>query len=120
METEEINKIELTLEDGKYTYIHHEGNQSALRFNQEWRDLTGDKFVFALAMRVTELHKSLADMTLMARAWQTDFSRISPNSADYDPTYKPEYNKETLEAMRVLKTVKVIRSKDVSYSDSTP
>jgi hypothetical protein len=53
-------RIEINLEDGKYTYLYHDGDQSALRFNEEWRSLTGDQFVYAMACRIRALEAELA------------------------------------------------------------
>jgi len=51
----------ITLEGGKYTYIQEDGRGSrALRYGEEWRDLTGDKFVGAMAAKIEELEEKLA------------------------------------------------------------
>lgn len=40
----------ITICDGKYTlvYNHENGDFRALRYGKEWRDLIGDKLIFAL------------------------------------------------------------------------
>lgn len=45
---------EFLLYDGKYTYINDDRGQRALRYGEEWRDLTGDGFVLAMAQRIEE------------------------------------------------------------------
>ena len=46
----------IELEGGKYTYIQHQdGRSEALRYNEPWRDLTGDNLVSAMASRIEEL-----------------------------------------------------------------
>ena len=50
--------MKIELENGKYTYVcYDDGRQHALRYGEEWRDLVGDKFVYCLAHRVTELQE---------------------------------------------------------------
>ena len=48
-------QIKISLDSGKYTYLNTMGKQSALRYNEPWRDLTGDKFVFAMACKIDTL-----------------------------------------------------------------
>lgn len=51
----------LILEDGKYAIVREPlGGMRALRYGDEWRDLTGDKLVGALVDRVGELQEQLA------------------------------------------------------------
>jgi hypothetical protein len=45
----------IVLEGGKYTLIHGEGQMKALRYGEEWRDLTGDKLFGAMVSRIVEL-----------------------------------------------------------------
>ena len=53
--------MRIELEDGKYTFVLRNGQAAALRYNEAWRDLTGDKFVFAMADEITKLRKDLAE-----------------------------------------------------------
>lgn len=49
-----MTKIEL--ENGKYTVIHDNGcNFHALRYGEQWRDLTGDGLVLAMTQRIEDL-----------------------------------------------------------------
>lgn len=51
---------------GKYTVQHDNGvNFKALRYGEEWRDLTGDGLVLALVQRIRELEECLLD----AKEW---------------------------------------------------
>ena len=51
-------KLRVTIEGGKYTVVQTEiGGLVALRYGEDWRDLTGDNLVFCLACRVDELDK---------------------------------------------------------------
>ena len=51
--------IKITLEDGKYLYERTDDhNQYILRYNEPWRDLSGDNFVAAMANRIVELEKN--------------------------------------------------------------
>lgn len=46
-----MTKIEL--ENGKYTILHDNGNNlRALRYGEEWRSLTGDGMVLAMAHKI--------------------------------------------------------------------
>jgi hypothetical protein len=53
-----MNK-EIILEDGKYTIVYDFSPQSftfkALRYGEEWRNLSGDKLILALIHRIEEL-----------------------------------------------------------------
>lgn len=53
--------FELSICDGKYTYKYDGcGKQEVLRYGQPWcRDLSGDKFVFSLAVELDEANKEL-------------------------------------------------------------
>lgn len=51
---------------------------------------------------ILRLRSALSDLTLMAMAWQTDFALLNKESPDYDPSYKPSFNKETCAAMTAL------------------
>lgn len=45
----------ISLCEGKYTYIRLvKGGQKALRYGGEWRDLTGDGFVLAMAQKIED------------------------------------------------------------------
>lgn len=62
-----MTKIELL--DGKYTVQHDNGtNFKALRYGEEWRDLTGDGLVLALVQRIEELQEEIEDINY--RAWE--------------------------------------------------
>lgn len=53
-----MTKIDLL--GGKYTIQHDNGaNFKALRYGEEWRDLTGDGLVLALVQRIEELQLQL-------------------------------------------------------------
>lgn len=52
------DEIEIQLEGGKYTYKYFRGIQIVLRNGEAWRDLVGDKFIFAMACRIVELEKN--------------------------------------------------------------
>jgi len=55
-----MSSFEISLEDGKYTYVFCEGNQTVLRYDEPWRDLTGDKFIGAMANEISTLRTQLA------------------------------------------------------------
>jgi hypothetical protein len=53
-----MTETRIVLDDGKYTVIHDNGtNFRALRYNEEWRDLTGDGLVLAMAQEIETLRE---------------------------------------------------------------
>lgn len=53
-------KTIINLENGKYKVEHENGsNFKALRYGEDWRDLTGDGLVLALVQRIEELESQL-------------------------------------------------------------
>jgi hypothetical protein len=54
--------IDVSVCDGKYRVIMGDGkdpNFRALRYNEEWRDLCGDNFVYWLAVELQEAREKL-------------------------------------------------------------
>lgn len=65
-------KRELTVEDGKYTFVHEQTDGELFRFYVErhgelWRDLLGDKAVFALFSHTCALEAKLAALPELTR-----------------------------------------------------
>lgn len=56
--------IEQCFSDGKYKVLLNTktGVCKALRYNQEWRDLTGDELILALCMRLNQLELAMQDI----------------------------------------------------------
>ncbi len=55
--------VHTTICDGKYTLIHENGKGlRALRYGEEWRDLTGDGMVLALVQEIESLRDDLAKL----------------------------------------------------------
>lgn len=61
-------QIKISLDGGKYTYLNTMGKQSALRYNEPWRDLTGDKFVYAMACKIETLQHKGVDLIKALRS----------------------------------------------------
>ena len=59
-----MDNFSLSICQGKYTYIYEGGRQRALRYDQPWPSmdeaLTGNKFVYSLAVELDEALKELA------------------------------------------------------------
>lgn len=56
--------LNITVEDGKYTLVMpHAGPLHALRYGEEWRDLTGDNFVLSLGQEIERLRTALKEIT---------------------------------------------------------
>jgi len=52
--------VNVTVCDGKYTVIQDDqGRVKALRYGEDWRDLTGDGLVLALVQEIDELRNEL-------------------------------------------------------------
>lgn len=54
-----MNKLSITVYDGKYTVIHDERGLRALRYGEEWRDCTGDGLILALAQEIETLREQV-------------------------------------------------------------
>ena len=54
--------MRIDLDDGKYTYVMDNGKQYALRYGEPWRDLTGDKFVYAMACMIQDLEDEVQSL----------------------------------------------------------
>lgn len=48
-------QMKISLADGKYTYLLNQDGQRVLRYGEDWRDLSGDKFVLSMAMKIEEM-----------------------------------------------------------------
>lgn len=58
-----MNRLEVSLENGKYTVVQEpNGSVKALRYGEEWRDLTGDKLVLCLAQEVEALQEKVREL----------------------------------------------------------
>lgn len=62
--------MEITLEDGKYVYVEAHGRQDVLRYDEPWRDVTGDKFIGAMAHEIERLQQEVTNRN--ARAIEGD------------------------------------------------
>jgi hypothetical protein len=72
-QAEEID-VKIDLCGGKYTYIRYKnGGQKALRYGEEWRDLTGDNLVYWLAVELLQTRSTpLPELIAVARAAASD------------------------------------------------
>lgn len=76
----------INLCDGKYTIINdldNGGEFKALRYGEEWRNLTGDKLVLAL---FEELEKARDE----AEYWQKQYFALCERTADIDNKVKQQ------------------------------
>lgn len=53
-----MSKTEITIADGKYTVIFDQGNLSALRYGEPWRDLTGDNLIYWMMVEIERLREA--------------------------------------------------------------
>lgn len=66
----------LNLEDGKYkVLVEDSGRVRALRYDQPWRELSGDKFIYCLVDRILDLEaqREKTNLVLAARAAFVDW-----------------------------------------------
>jgi len=56
--------MRIELNSGKYTYIFNEqtGESKALRYGEEWQDLTGDSLVLSMAQEIERLREDKEDL----------------------------------------------------------
>jgi hypothetical protein len=53
------DRLKVSVDNGKYTVIMAQnGSMKCLRYGEEWRDLTGDGMVLALAQEIEALRKA--------------------------------------------------------------
>ena len=58
--------------DEKYTLvIKKDGSFKALRYGQEWRDLTGDKLVLTMCQRIEQLEEKIMCIQLPKKVRET-------------------------------------------------
>lgn len=66
-----------TFSDGKYTVIFHDsGKSKALRYGEEWRDLTGDGLVLAMLQDYDDLKEQYEFQTRQVADLQTQISEL--------------------------------------------
>jgi hypothetical protein len=53
--------MKIELDDGKYILTDEDGPLKALRYGEEWRDLTGDKMVSSLCYEIEQLRREKND-----------------------------------------------------------
>lgn len=61
-------KIEL--EDGKYTVTYNQGELKALRYGEPWREMIGDKLMYAMFCRIHELESAEMAQLLQSKESQ--------------------------------------------------
>lgn len=55
-------QFKIDLDDGKYTYILDNGKQYVLRYDEPWKDLTGDKFIYSMACKIEDLENQIKSL----------------------------------------------------------
>jgi hypothetical protein len=73
--------VELMVEAGKYTYRQVGGRQEVFRYGETWRDVTGDKFIGAMADEILHLRAAV----------------VSVFDHDYPPYFRQGYPVHELE-----------------------
>jgi hypothetical protein len=66
--------VNVKLPDGKYTIVQDAtGRTKVLRYNAEWRDVTGDNVILACAYRIDELERELAAAQARIKRLEEDY-----------------------------------------------
>ena len=57
------DRLRVKVEDGKYEVVQEEGGKCyALRYGEEWQDLTGNKFVLGMAYELDDARKEVESL----------------------------------------------------------
>lgn len=62
--------VEISLDNGKYKIIHSNAEFKALRYDEPWRDLTGDNLILFLVFEVESLRQQLVVAEEKAKHWE--------------------------------------------------
>lgn len=76
-----MTKIEL--EDGKYTVTYNKGELKALRYGEPWREMIGDKLMYAMFCRIQELESDIDQLCSSLERIEAWNSHTSAFSIDY-------------------------------------
>ena len=71
------DKIVIKLNEGKYEYVFENGVQTIKRHGEDWRNVTGDNFLLAMAMRIDELEKELDISITAVEQCGVDYSEVT-------------------------------------------
>lgn len=52
----------ISVNDGKYTVVIDQGKLNALRYDEPWRDLTGDNLIYWLAIELQEARETIGEL----------------------------------------------------------
>ena len=71
--------VNVKMPDGKYTIVQDAtGRTKVLRYNDEWRDVTGDNVILAAAYRIEELETELREANDRIKRMEEALSRVIP------------------------------------------
>lgn len=71
------DKIVIELDEGNYEYVFEKGVQTVKRSGEDWRDVTGDNFILAMAMRIEELEKELDIAVSAVEQCGVDYNEVT-------------------------------------------
>jgi ubiquinone biosynthesis protein UbiJ len=71
--------MKIELDNGKYTYIFEDGKHCALRYGEEWRNLTGDKFIYAMACEIERLQEENEELKAELENYSESYLVYIPN-----------------------------------------
>lgn len=77
-------RLEVSVEDGKYTVImESDGRLHALRYGEPWRELSGDKFVYCLAAELDQSRNEVADLKAKLAKAEENAAMNADHAANY-------------------------------------
>lgn len=91
--SEEQQGLRNELDNGKYTYIYQNGVQKALRYGEQWRDLTGDNFVFHMAHEIDELQAKVVELEAKNRELRDAIQSAVFDHANLGEVTRESWNK---------------------------
>lgn len=75
-------KTRVVLENGKYEVVIENGAMKALRHGEEWRNLAGDKLIFAMVCKIEDLQGDLREAAIAIRPHNPELAEIYDRKAE--------------------------------------
>jgi hypothetical protein len=75
--------MKINLDDDKYTYVMDNGRQYVLRYGEPWKDLCGDKFVYAMACKIEDLEDQIKSLKKKTKHVDVENTSNIQKSAHY-------------------------------------
>lgn len=94
---------EISLDNGKYKLqLNDAGGMKCLRYDNPWRDLTGDGLIYYLSAYLLDQKAALQKARDALASYHIDWAKMNRESPDYDKDYQPTFPKEVTDLDEVL------------------